>query len=152
MKFFNENRISDVCKIGTEDAFLISMTTLQGTWEMSEGAFHSARRVVSSNHIFSSTLDTLLAATLVFNLIDMVLTLLVVTTGIAVEANPVMASLLAHGPVTFSLAKLAVVSVGVWVLRKHLHRPLAVVGSVGVFAVYFSLMVYHVQSLEQLLA
>jgi hypothetical protein len=97
-------------------------------------------------------LERILGATLVFNLIDMILTLLVVTTDIAVEANPVMATFLSRSPVEFSLAKLALVSMGVWVLWQHRHRRLAMLGSLAVFTAYLLTIVYHVQSIRALFA
>jgi len=94
----------------------------------------------------------MLGATLIFNLVDLVLTLLVVICGVAVEANPLMANLLEAGPLPFALTKVAVVSIGVLLLWKERSRPIAIAGSIVVFGVYSSLMVYHVQSVQALLA
>lgn len=90
---------------------------------------------------------TILSATLVFNLIDAILTLFVVHAGAAVEANPVMAAAFVGGPVTFVMAKFALVSAGISVLWKYRERPLAIVGGVVVFAAYALLMPYHVAGL-----
>ena len=96
-------------------------------------------------------LERLLSATLVFNLLDTVLTLLVVRLGLASEANPVMAGALDASPVVFALAKIGVVSLGVLVLWKFRQRRIAVAGGVGVFCVYAMVMLYHIQSVEQLI-
>lgn len=96
-------------------------------------------------------LERLLAATLVFNLLDIVLTLTVVVLGIAVEANPLMARVLDVGPVPFALLKLGIVSAGVWVLFHHRHHRLASVGTCAVFTAYAALMVWHMQSIPLLL-
>jgi Domain of unknown function (DUF5658) len=97
-------------------------------------------------------LRALLAATLLFNLIDLVLTTTLVTLGLASEANPLMAALLDLGPVAFAAAKIAAVSLGVLVLaRFHAHR-LARAGTIATFAAYGALMVWHLQSLRLLIA
>jgi hypothetical protein len=94
----------------------------------------------------------MLGATLIFNLIDLVLTLCVVLCGLAAEANPVMANLLAAGPIPFAIAKMALVSTGVLFLWKERARPIAKAGGAFVFTVYGALMVYHLQSVRVLLA
>jgi hypothetical protein len=93
-------------------------------------------------------LRRLLEATLVFNLVDAIVTLWVVSSGIATEANPLMARALERGPVAFAICKLGVVSLGVLVLWRERARRLAVVGAVAVFAVYLLVMAYHVQSIR----
>ena len=98
-----------------------------------------------------SWLETLLAGTLIFNLLDLVLTLLVVEGGKAVEANPLMAAFLDAHPVAFAVAKLVLVSAGVFVLWRYRTHRLAMVGSVTVFGAYALLMFWHVRSLQVLL-
>jgi hypothetical protein len=90
-------------------------------------------------------LKGLLAGTLVFNLIDLVLTLLVVLTNLAVEANPVMAEVLRMGPMPFTLAKLALVSLGVGLIWRHRHRPAAVFAGGVACAAYTLVMLVHAQ-------
>jgi hypothetical protein len=97
-------------------------------------------------------LKAILAATLVFNLLDLVLTMIVVLAGVATEANPVMAYFLDAGTVPFALVKLTLVSVGVLMMWRERHRPLAVWGSVFVFCVYSLVMLCHVPSVEYIVS
>lgn len=91
------------------------------------------------------TLKGLLVGTLVFNLLDLILTLAVVLTNIAEEANPVMAELLRLGPLPFSLAKLALVSLGVGLIWRHRHRPVAIFAGGVACAAYTAVMFVHAQ-------
>jgi hypothetical protein len=90
----------------------------------------------------------LLASTLVLNLLDTILTLLVVMLGLAVEANPVMAAILERSPATFGVLKVALVSAGVLVLWQYRGRLLARVGSGVSFAAYALVALYHIQSVK----
>ncbi|MGB0678970.1 MAG: DUF5658 family protein, partial [Polyangiales bacterium] len=98
----------------------------------------------------SSWLEALLAATLVFNFLDTVLTIALVSLDLAVEANPLMASLLDFSPVCFALTKIALVSSGVMILWRFREQALAAVGTAVVFSVYGGLMLYHLQSVSVL--
>lgn len=95
-------------------------------------------------------LETLLGLTLVLNLVDLILTVLVVKTELAVEANPFMALLLEGGPLPFAIAKLAIVSIGVWVLWLNREKRLAAAGAATVFSAYLFVMFWHVQSVQAL--
>jgi hypothetical protein len=87
------------------------------------------------------------AAVLVLNLIDGVITLALVTTGTATEANPLMAVALEDwGPVPFMMVKLAMVSLGVLLLWRLRHRRSALVAMGSAAAVYAALLLYHVKS------
>lgn len=84
-----------------------------------------------------------LAGVLVLNLLDLVATLVYVLLGFATEANPVMATVLALGPVVFGAAKLSLVSLGVallWRLRRfsgaRRAAVLCLVAYIGVAAVH----------------
>ena len=88
-----------------------------------------------------------LGATLFFNLVDAVLTLALVTAGLAVEANPVMAYFLELGPIAFMVAKLSLVSVGVGVLWYFRRYQLALAGTLAVFGIYTLLIAYHTRSI-----
>ena len=82
-----------------------------------------------------------LAAIAVLNLVDLVLTRLLVDMG-ASEANPIMAGLLAVGAVPALAVKVAVtaaVVTGVWVLRRYrrmLEFSLALLGVLVLLALY----------------
>jgi hypothetical protein len=68
--------------------------------------------------LFASTI-------IIFNLIDAALTLAVVHSGAAGEANPLMASALAWGSVWFMVVKLGLVSLCVMLLWRLRHRRTA---------------------------
>lgn len=90
----------------------------------------------------------LLAATLVLNLVDLVLTLSVVQSGLAIEANPLMAALLEHSPLSFASLKLLMVSGGVvtlWSLRRH---HFAWLGTLVAFGAYALILLVHTQSVR----
>lgn len=91
----------------------------------------------------TGSLEPLLAACLLWNLIDLVATLFEVECGLAVEANPVMSVAIGASPVLFALVKLALVSAGVALLWHYRERAAAVVGALGVFAVYSGVVAYH---------
>jgi len=90
----------------------------------------------------------LLAATLVLNLIDGILTVLLVSTGVAEEANPLMAAALRVSPAIFMAIKLGIVSAGIETLWRLRHNRLANGGAVAVFGAYVAVMGWHVQSIE----
>lgn len=102
--------------------------------------------------VYPRWMERLLATTLVFNVVDLMLTLLVVLGGLAVEANPLMAVLISSSPVAFALVKLGVVSFGVWVLWRARTRRLAAVGSVVIFSAYSGVMLYHVLSVKMVVS
>jgi hypothetical protein len=87
----------------------------------------------------------------VLNLLDGMLTLGVVYSGTATEANPLMDhSLASWGAVGFMTIKCALVSLGVALLWRLRERRFAVgaIGALGV--VYLLLLVYHVNSVNAL--
>ena len=91
-----------------------------------------------------------LGSTLVFNLLDALLTLAIVSAGLAIEANPLMAELLARGPVLFVGAKLALVSAAVVVLWRYWTPRLARLGAGLSFTAYAAIMLVHTQSIAAL--
>lgn len=97
-------------------------------------------------------LRRLLAATLVFNLVDAVLTLLVVSLGAAEEANPLMAAALNASPLAFMALKLGLVSAGILFLWSKRSLKIAHVGGFAVFLVYAGVVAWHVQSVEVIAA
>jgi len=107
---------------------------------------------VASNAPEPAWLRRILSATLVFNLVDAVLTLWLVTVGAAEEANPLMAAALKTSPLLFMILKMGIVSGGVLYLWSHRGRRLAHVGGLAVFFVYMAVMAWHVQSVEALAA
>ena len=93
-----------------------------------------------------------LAGVLLLNLFDLVATVFFVTAGYAEEANPVMATFLELGAPGFALAKLGLVSAGVWVLWRHRERLLARLGSVGALAVYVGVGIFHLYGAQLVLS
>ena len=91
------------------------------------------------------------AIILVLNLADAVLTLAIYHTGLAGEANPLMEVALASwGSVWFMAIKLALVSLGSYLLWIHRHRRVAVIGLGSLAAVYCCLAAYHLETVDQL--
>ena len=91
-------------------------------------------------------------AVVILNLLDAIFTLTYTSSGLATEANPVMAVALAASPVTFMIAKLALVSVCVLVLWRMRHRRTAVAGLVGATVTYTTLLLYHLSAVPYLVA
>lgn len=94
----------------------------------------------------------LAAAVLILNLVDGLLTLAVVESGSAGEANPLMATTLAWGSVWFMAVKLALVSLGVALLWRLRRRRSAVVALATSATAYAVLLVIHVHSVRVIAA
>jgi len=77
------------------------------------------------------------------NLLDAVLTILWVRSGVATEGNQLMASLLDIGDGPFLAVKIAIGAVTAIVLFRCGHRPLAKYGVTLALAVYLGLMAVH---------
>ena len=77
------------------------------------------------------------------NLLDALLTVVWVRTGVATEGNQLMASLLDVGDGTFLTAKIAIGAVTAIVLFRWGNRPLAKYGLAIALAVYIGLMGIH---------
>jgi hypothetical protein len=90
------------------------------------------------------------AAILILNLIDGVVTLAVIHSGAAEEANPLMAMSLNWGDVEFMLVKLGLVSLGVsllWRMRNNRYAAVAMASLTGVYGLVF---LYHFRSMSLL--
>lgn len=77
------------------------------------------------------------------NLLDALLTIVWVRSGVATEGNQLMASLLDIGNGPFLGVKIAIGLITAIVLFKFGHRPLARYGLAVALAVYLGLMVIH---------
>lgn len=77
------------------------------------------------------------------NLLDALLTIIWVRSGVATEGNQLMASLLEIGDLPFLAVKIAVGTVAALVLLRWGSRPLARYGLTVALAVYLSLMCIH---------
>ena len=92
-------------------------------------------------------LERFAVAILVLNLLDAVFTLVLVTAGVAVEANPLMETALSRSPLAFMLAKLALVSLGILFLYRMRHHRFAALALIGSAIVYAGVVAYHVSGL-----
>ena len=92
-------------------------------------------------------LERFAVAILVLNLLDAVFTLVLVTAGVAVEANPLMETALARSPLAFMLAKLTLVSLGILFLYRMRHHRFAALALIGSAIVYAGVVAYHVSGL-----
>jgi hypothetical protein len=89
----------------------------------------------------------IIAAVLILNLLDALFTILVVVTHRAQEANPMMASLL-DDPWLFMIVKLALVSLGSYLLWRFRKRRFAVIAIFVAFLVYYFILLYHLSALN----
>jgi len=77
------------------------------------------------------------------NLLDALLTIFWVRTGVATESNQLMAELLNVGNLPFLSVKIAMGAVAAIVLWRFVNKPLARFGLTVSLAVYLGLMVVH---------
>ncbi|MDJ0789356.1 MAG: DUF5658 family protein [Myxococcota bacterium] len=88
-------------------------------------------------------LEWVVRAALVLNLLDALFTLVWVGSGVAEEANPLLAELVTERPVLFVVTKLTLVGGASWLLWRHRDRPLAVAAIFLSFGVYYAILVHH---------
>ncbi len=85
----------------------------------------------------------IVGAVLVLNLFDAVFTVLWVEAGLALEANAFLRDLVHGNTVLFVASKMALVSLGSWLLWHHRRRPIAVIGIFAAFGLYYGVLLYH---------
>ena len=78
------------------------------------------------------------------NLLDALLTIVWVRSGVATESNQLMAGLLDIGNAPFLVVKITIGAVAAFVLYRWGHRPLARYGLAVALAVYIGLMGIHI--------
>jgi len=83
---------------------------------------------------------------LVLNALDAVFTSWWVCSGLATEANPVMACALDQGLGAFMFVKLAVGMIVVLVLRGHGHRVIARAGLAAALVAYLAVVAFHLHA------
>ena len=88
-------------------------------------------------------LKIILAGIVLFNLLDIIFTLTMISLGFAVEANPFMLSLLEKSELVFSFIKISLVSLCVFLLWRLKDYEIARKASVFCFITYGALMFYH---------
>ena len=89
-------------------------------------------------------LKILLVSTLLFNLVDVIVSTYLIYYGEVDEANPVMEMYLGLGIMPFILAKVVLVGGGCLILWRNREKFLASVGTYVVFSYYLSLMGYFI--------
>jgi hypothetical protein len=90
-------------------------------------------------------LEGILRAVVVLNLVDAILTLFWVHSGLAREANPLLEPMVNQRVVIFVAVKLSLVSSGVWLLWQRRQHPLAVVGLFVSFLLYYGVLLHHLR-------
>ncbi|MFQ5415610.1 MAG: DUF5658 family protein [Myxococcota bacterium] len=90
-------------------------------------------------------LNGVVKTVLVLNLLDAVFTLVWVRAELAEEANALMRFLVEDHAVLFVTVKVALVSLGSWVLWRRRTHATAVVAIFAAFLVYYLLLLYHLQ-------
>jgi hypothetical protein len=96
-------------------------------------------------------IERAVAVLVMLNVFDAILTAIWVCTGLAVEANPVMAAVLAAGVAPFMLVKLMLVMPAAALLHAHRDRPLARFGVLAGTAAYTAVALIHLSELTHLL-
>lgn len=104
------------------------------------------RRIGTLQHF--RWLRGIVAAVLVLNLLDAILTIIVVTSARATEANPLMAEVLDRHPVLFALVKMSLVSLGSVILWRHRKHAVAVLAIFVAFLAYYGVLLYHLSAWE----
>lgn len=84
-----------------------------------------------------------LAGIVLFNLLDIIFTLLVIEKGFAVEANPFMLILLEKSKIIFASIKISLVSLCVFLLWRLRDYRIAKIATAFCFLTYGCLMWYH---------
>ncbi len=80
---------------------------------------------------------------ILFNFFDIVFTLYAVESGYAIEANPIMRSLLEKSPVTFAASKLFLVSTGSYFILINQEFKIARIALKICFFAYAFIFLYH---------
>jgi hypothetical protein len=111
---------------------------------MNETALPQRRFMIGTPEHFR-WLEGIVRSVIVLNLLDAVFTLAWIQADLAEEGNAFIRDL-AHGnALTFMLAKLSVVSLGVYLLWRRRSRPLAVVSVFVAFLLYYLVFLYHLE-------
>lgn len=93
-------------------------------------------------------LHGLVQTVLVLNLLDGMLTLVWVFSGLATEANPLLDHLVFDQPILFMAVKTTLVGLGSLLLWRYRKRKSAVVAIFVGFLAYYWILVYHLSALQ----
>jgi uncharacterized membrane protein len=81
----------------------------------------------------------------ILNLLDAVLTIVWVHTGLGRELNPILQPLVSHHVRLFIVMKIALGSLAARLLWEHRHRAFAVIGAFVVFLAYYAAFLQHLR-------
>lgn len=93
-------------------------------------------------------LETIVKTVIVLNVFDAIMTMIWVSAGAAIEANPFLSDLVSAAPLSFVAVKLALVSLGSLLLWRNRGHALAVVAIFVAFLAYYFLLLYHLRALK----
>ena len=119
---------------------MMVQTTLQG-----EPLTHAERRMVVGTPDQFRWLYGIIKAFLILNLLDAVLTIVWVQTGLAREGNPLLEPLVSHHAMLFILTKTALGSVAAWLLWEYRHRAYVVISAFSAFIAYYAVLLQHLR-------
>ena len=105
----------------------------------------AARRMVVGTPDHFRWLYGIIKVFLILNLLDALLTIVWVQTGLAQEANPLMEPLVSNHAVLFILTKTALGSVAAWLLWEYRHRAYVVISAFSAFIAYYAVFLQHLR-------
>lgn len=85
---------------------------------------------------------------LLLNVIDGILSILWIGSGKAVETNPLLEMLINQHPILFMITKLSLVVLGVVLLWRLKHHPLAIVTIFTMFLLYYYVLLIHLRAMN----
>ena len=88
----------------------------------------------------------IIKAFLILNLLDALLTIVWVQTGLAREGNPLMEPLVSNHAVLFILTKTALGSVVAWLLWEYRYRAYVVISTFSIFIAYYAVFLQHLRA------
>lgn len=89
-----------------------------------------------------------IAGILLFNVIDGILSIVWILSGKAIETNPFLETLINQHPLLFMVTKLTLVVLGVILLWRLKHHPLAIVSIFIVFLLYYYVLLIHLRAMN----
>ena len=89
----------------------------------------------------------ILSVIIILNLFDAIFTINWIERGEANEANPLMDLIIAQ-PVLFVCVKTTLVGLGCYLLWGRHRRPIAVVGIILAFVVYYAILLHHLRAVK----
>ena len=84
-----------------------------------------------------------LKSLVILNLYDAICTFIWVTSGLAKEANPLMATLLDLSPFSFMVTKIVLVNLGIWLIWQNAEHKLAKITTIPALLLYSFVSIKH---------